>query len=139
MSDLVFHELKITKRQRPKDEAAAAMVPPGPKVWVGPKTQTPFLLTPITGALQQQISVLRTRILSTMPPLGGVLLHVGIHEEKAPVAEAKPGQRLVSLEILGTGRVPSLVVFIAQSAVRNIKRAPRGWGRKSLYLWAERA
>lgn len=114
------------------------MMPPGPKVWVGPRTTTPFLLTPITDALRKQLAVQGSRILSAMPPRGGVLIHVGIHEEKAPPAETKPGQQLMTVEILGTGRVPSLVVFITQTHPRVIKRAPRGWGKKSLYLWAVR-
>jgi hypothetical protein len=138
MSDLAFHEIRISKRTVPRDPRAAAMTPPGPKVWVGPPTMTPFLLTPITDALRQQLFVQTSRILGVMPPLGGVLIHVGIHEEKEPPAETKPGQQLVNVEILGTGRVPSLVVFITQTAPRVIKRAPRGWGRKSLYLWAVR-
>jgi hypothetical protein len=138
MSDLAFHEIRISKRTLSNDPRTAAMTPPGPKVWVGPATKTPFLLTPITDTLRQQLSVQASRILGVMPPLGGVLIHVGIHEQKEPPAETKPGQHLVNVEILGTGRVPSLVVFIAQAAPRVIKRAPRGWGRKSLYLWAVR-
>jgi hypothetical protein len=139
MPDLAFHELRISKAPRPRSAFAAAMTPPGPQVWVGPRTTTPFPLTPITDALRGQVSVQRGRILSTMPPHGGVLLHVGIHEEKEPAVEGKPGQQLVTVEILGTGQVPSLVVFITQSVPRLIKRAPRGFGKKSLYLWAVRA
>jgi hypothetical protein len=138
MADLAFHEIKISKRTPPRDPRAAAMTPPGPKVWVGPPTTTPFLLTPITDTLRQQLFVKASGILSVMPPLGGVLIHVGIHEQKNPPADTKPGQQLVTVDIIGTGRVPSLVVFIAQTVPRVIKRAPRGWGKKSLYLWAVR-
>jgi hypothetical protein len=139
MADLAFHELRISKPPRPRTAMAAAMTPPGPKVWLGPRTTTPFPLTPITDSLRHQVSLQRSRILTTMPPLGGVLLHVGIHEEKAPAVEGKPSQQLVTVEILGTGRVASLVVFITQSVPRVIKRAPRGFVKKSLYLWAVRA
>jgi hypothetical protein len=138
MPDLAFHELRVFKPVRPRSAYAAAMTPPGPRVWVGPQTNTPFPLTPITQDLRQQLLVQQGRILMIMPPQGGVLIHVGIHEEKSPPGEAKPGQHLVSFDILGTGRVPSLVVFVTQDAPRAIKRAPRGWGKKSLYLWAVR-
>ena len=138
MADLAFHEIRISKRTLPRDPRAAAMIPPGPKVWVGPQTQTPFLLTPITDTLRQQLFIQTSRILSVMPPLGGVLLHIGIHEQKDPPADTKPGQQLVTVDVLGTGRVPALVVFITQAVPRVIKRAPRGWGKKSLYLWAVR-
>src|SRR5688500_7247020 len=98
MSDLAFHEIRISKRTVPRDPRTAAMTPPGPKVWVGPPTTSPFLLTPITDALRQQLFVQSSRILGVMPPLGGVLIHVGIHEQKEPPAETKPGQQLVNVE-----------------------------------------
>jgi hypothetical protein len=99
----------------------------------------PFPLTPFTDVLRQQLAIQQPRILTTMPPMGGVLIHIGIHEENSPESEEKPGQHLVTVEVLGTGRIASLVVSVSQSIPRTTRRAPRGWSSKSLYLWAVRA
>ena len=66
------------------------------------------------------------------------MIRIGIHEAKVRKPESLVEQRLVGVEIAGTGPVAKLAAFVALPQLQPIKRAPRGWVSKALYLWVTR-
>lgn len=67
------------------------------------------------------------------------MIRVAVHEPKVREAEMPvQQQRLAGVEIAGTGPVAELAAFVALPRLRPIKRAPRGWVSKALYLWVTR-
>src|SRR5262249_62183627 len=109
----VFQVLELFNRPPERKIPRAGLpVPPGPAVRLSERTQWKLIRSPLSGAVNQQLDVLGPRLEASIPPLGGALLRVSYHESKKPGADGKPEQRVAAVEILGTGRVPSLVVFI---------------------------
>jgi len=139
VSSLVFQDLEIFKRPPARKIPTAGLpVPPGPAVRLSDRTQWKLIRSPLSGAVNQHLDVLVPRLHASIPPLGGALVRVAYHESKKPGPDGNPEQRVAAVEILGTGRVPSLVVFIFLPNAPAIKRAPRGWVSKAQYLWASR-
>jgi len=66
------------------------------------------------------------------------MIRIGIHEAKVHEPESLAEQRLVGIEIAGTGQVAKLAAFVALPRLQPIKRAPSGWVSRALYLWVTR-
>ena len=114
------------------------MMAPGPSVALTKCAEEPFAEMPIATPLERELRLMRPRIAAMIPSAGGVILRIGVHEAKVRAPERLREQRLVSVEIVGTGSVPKLAAFVALPQLRPIKRAPRGWVGKVLYLWVTR-
>src|SRR5262245_27341705 len=124
--------------RRPRSGLAALMMEPGPAVTLTKCVGRPFSATPIATTLDHELRLLRPRIEAVLPPRGGLILRIGIHEAKVRQPESLVEQRLVGVEIAGAGRVPKLAAVVALPRLQPIKRAPRGWVSKALYLWVTR-
>lgn len=139
MSELFFHEMTISKPPRRKRSGVAAlMMAPGPAVSLTRCVGSPFSKTPIATTLDHELRLLRPRIEAAIPPRGGLIIRIGVHEAKARKPESLADQRLVGVEIAGTGQVAKLAAFVALPRLQPVKRAPRGWVSKALYLWVTR-
>jgi hypothetical protein len=139
LSELFFHEMTIsTPPRRPRTGVAALMATPGPAVALTKCVGSPFSTTPIATTLDHELRLLRPRIEAVIPLRGGLMIRIGIHEAKVRKPESLVEQRLVGVEIVGTGQVAKLAAFIALPHLQPIKRAPRGWVSKALYLWVTR-
>jgi hypothetical protein len=138
MNELYFQEMSISKPPRPRGEREELFTSPSPVVALSPRVALPFGKSPIGKRLEQELGILRHRIQTVMPIVGGVLLRISIHESKEPDEEGHARQRFVDLEILRGGPVPSLVAFTALPQARRIRRAPPGWVGKALYVWVTR-
>jgi hypothetical protein len=86
--------------------------------------------------VNQELSVLAPRIRAAMPIIGGVLLCVDLHEANEPTEAGVREQNLISLDIVGTGRIPALVLGLLRHQPRRDSHAPSGWVARSVYLWA---
>ena len=124
--------------RRPRTGAASLMMAPGPSVALTKCIEGPFAKMPIATPLERELRLMRPRIAAMIPSAGGAILRIGVHEAKVREPERLSEQRLVSVEIVGTGFVPKLAAFVALPQLRPIKRAPRGWVGKVLYLWVTR-
>ena len=123
----------------PMNGLEAMFMSPGPSVTVLPRVAKPFARAAIANELEYQIGLLRSRIVSVMPRPGGVIVRIVVHESKTMREDAaSPDQRLVAVEIVGAGPVPSTAATVAVPGLRRPKRAPRGWLAKSLFLWVTR-
>jgi hypothetical protein len=139
LSELFFHEMSIGKPQRrPRSGMGALMIAPGPSVFLTRCTAGPFAKMPIATSLDHELRLLRPRIEAAIPSRGGLMIRVGVHESKVHEPETPMQQRLIGVEIAGTGSVAKLAAFVALPRLRPIKRAPRGWVSKALYLWVTR-
>jgi hypothetical protein len=138
MRELFYQEMSVAKATRPQGHRAELMTSPSPVVSLSGRMTLPFGKTPIGKRVEYELNILRHRIETVMPIVGGVMLRLAIHESKEPDEDGHPRQRFVDLEILRGGPVPSLVAFAALPQVRKVKRAPPGWTAKSLYIWVTR-
>ena len=124
--------------RRPRTGIASLMMAPGPTVALTKCLEGPFAKMPIATPLEHELRLLRPRIEAMIPSAGGVIIRIGVHEAKVRQPEALREQRLVCVEIAGTGQVAKLAAIVALPQLRPIKRAPRGWVSKVLYLWVTR-
>jgi hypothetical protein len=111
---------------------------PGTAVALTKCDAEPFAKMPIAKPLEHELRLLRPRIDAMIPSAGGVIIRIGVHEAKVRQPETQREQRLVCVEIAGTGHVAKLAAFVALPHLRPIKRAPSGWVSKVLYLWVTR-
>jgi hypothetical protein len=139
LSELLFHEMTVSKPPRtPRTGVASLMTPPGPSVALTKCVAAPFAKMPIATPLEHELRVLRPRIEAMIPSAGGVIIRIGVHEAKVREPETQREQRLVCVEIAGTGQVAKLAAFVTLPHLPPIKRAPGGWVSKVLYLWVTR-
>jgi hypothetical protein len=124
--------------QRPRTGVASLMMPPGPSVALTKCLAGPFAEMAIATPLEHELRLLRPRIEGVMPSSGGVIIRIGVHEAKIREPEMPREQRLICVDIAGTGQVAKLAAFVALPQLHPIKRAPRGWIGKVLYLWVTR-
>lgn len=134
MAGLFFQMLDIRKRRvvqggLPQSSGMSVRTQPRvTKVVVGPH---------ISGRVNQDLATMAPRIRAAMPVIGGVLIGVSLHEARQPDEDGVRAQTLVSIDILGDGRIPQLVLGIHQQRdVRRVRRAPKGWTSRTIYLWA---
>lgn len=112
---------------------------PGASVTLSPRVDKPFAKSPIARDVDYQIGRLRSRIETMMPMPGGVIVRIVVHESKAARDDGRPpDQRLLTVEIVGAGRVAANAATVAVAGMVPPKRAPRGWTAKSLYVWVTR-
>ena len=131
--------MRVGKPPRlPTKGFAAFVVTPVPAVRLSQRVELPFDRTPISKGLHFQLGVIRPRIMSAMPLRGGILLRVAIHESKAADEYGKADQRFVGVDIVGLGPEPALTASMAIPRLSAIKRAPRGWKSRSLFIWVTR-
>jgi hypothetical protein len=139
LTELSFHEMTVSKPpRRPRKGVASLMTAPGPAVALTKCVAGPFAQMPIATPLEHELRLMRPRIEAMIPSAGGVIIRIGVHEARVQQPEMLREQRLVCVEIAGTGHVAKLAAFVALPHLRPIKRAPPGWASRVLYLWVTR-
>lgn len=133
MADLFFQTLEVREGVGSKNDMFTS---PGPSVRVMERATTVLAGSAIAHRVNQELSILAPRIRAAMPVIGGVLVCVALHEAREVSDDGLREQGLVSLDIVGTGRIPSLVFGMLGSQQRRVPRAPRGWRTRMVYLWA---
>ena len=132
MDALFFQTLEIHERESNDDPFAA----PGPFVRVTERSTQVLVREAVGSRLNQELSLLAPRIRAAMPIIGGVLLCVALHEANDTTEDGLREQSMVSLEIVGTGRIPALVLSLLRNQPRREYPAPDGWRTRTVYLWA---
>src|SRR5262245_41674791 len=138
--ELKFQEMRIDKPLRaPRNGLEAMFMSPGPSVTLSPRVAKPYARLAIANELDQQIRLLRSRIEAIMPSQGGVIVRVGVHVAKTAREDSGTfEQRLLQVEIVGSGPVALTAATVAVPSLSRLRRAPRGWCSKSLYVWVTR-
>lgn len=139
MTEIVYHEVRIARSARPRRVPEDYLAPPGPAISFSEPTREPFADTALFSRVRDELWVNRDRIAQAMPVVGGVLLRVSYHEARVHEGKGPVPQELVALDVVGSGRVPNLVVSDALSSTGPARRAPRGWVGRTVYLWAARS
>jgi hypothetical protein len=132
---MLYQIVRVGKPPRRTNNPASYLQPPGPSIELDQASPVPLKDWNLSGRVIQELLVLTSRIQTVMPPGGGVLLWLAYHEERGTPEGLRPAQHLVAMEIAGTGRVAALVTKIDLLKPRKVKRAPRGWAGKTVYLW----
>jgi hypothetical protein len=133
MDGLFYQTLEVRDR---KEQADDLLTPPGPAIRVLERRTAVMAGSAAANRVNQELSVLAPRIRAAMPIVGGVLLCVDLHEANEPGAEGEREQSVVSVDIVGTGRVPALVFGLLRHQPRREVRPPAGWRVRTVYLWA---
>src|SRR3954468_3972624 len=118
-----FQTLEIGKAPVRTDDPMSHLAPPGPAIRLSPPAPTPLAAWPVSDRIVQELSNLSTRITTIMPPGGGVLLEVMLHEERDNPYNWR-GQRLLGIEIAGVGMVASWTAKIRLRHSGRRVRAP---------------
>jgi hypothetical protein len=133
MGVLFYQALEVRERIESSDDL---LTPPGAAVRVMERGTVARVGSGVDHRVNQELSVLAPRIRAAMPIIGGVLLCVDFHEANEPTDEGVREQHLISLDIVGTGRIPALVLGLLRHQPRRESHAPIGWRARTTYLWA---
>ena len=133
MAGLFFQMLDVRKQRATR---SGRPQPSGMIVRAQPRVTKVLVGTHIGGRVNQDLAMIAPRLRAAMPVIGGVLIGVSLHEAREPDEDGVRAQTLVSVDILGEGRIPQLVLGIYQRTARPVRRAPKGWTSRIIYLWA---
>jgi hypothetical protein len=110
--------------------------PPGPSVRLSQRSPQALPDSTISNRINQELSLISQGLERMVPPRGGALIEVVVFESKIANDAGKKGQQFVSMRIVNIGVDPALSVRVYQPKPGPAKRAPRGFGRKVMLIWA---